>query len=242
MLTQSACLGPFCQMYAQPDLQRSTGSLCYVSLCSSTWTVKCWRITSSSLNWSVGRSSALILMMFSSVSLGGLCSLRSLLFTFPHGLFQPVPTVKFMSQLLKALSCWAPTTPQPLPKQDTLNSADREDVFYLSPYSTNQSCKKKSLISSPQTVVTVFSLSLSDRQRMVIFGKVDSSFTHSTVDAALRITPISDARFRFVLSERAVKCFCINGSAVVSNFKSDHVLLSVLWERTSDTSPVAIWH
>lgn len=233
MLTHSACLGHIAVRWMHSQICRDPQDLfilCYVPLCSSTWTVKCWRIVSSGLNWSVGRSSALVLVIFSSVSLGGLCSLRSLLFTFPHGLFQPVPTVKFMSQLLKALSCWAPTTPQPLPKQDTLNSADREEK------------KKKSLISSPHTVVTVFSLSLSDCQRMVIFGEVDSSFTRSTVDAALRITPISDLRFQLVLSERAVKCFCINGSAVVSNFKSDHALPSVLWERTSDTSPVAIWH
>lgn len=53
---------------------------------------------------------------------------KGLCFTFPHGLFQPACTVKFMSQLLKALSCWAlatdahPPTPNPH-RLDRLGSA-----------------------------------------------------------------------------------------------------------------------
>lgn len=41
---------------------------------------------------------------------GGLLLFKKPHFTFPHGLFQPGWNVKFMSQLLRALSCWALTT------------------------------------------------------------------------------------------------------------------------------------
>lgn len=56
-----------------------------------------------------------LLIIFSSVAHDGLVLLKSLCFTFPHDLFQPAFTVKFMSQLLKAVPCWVLTTDTPLP-------------------------------------------------------------------------------------------------------------------------------
>lgn len=45
--------------------------------------------------------------------------------TFPHGLFQTTWPVKFMSQLLKAPSCWVPTTaPQQTPASPSLFTHD----------------------------------------------------------------------------------------------------------------------
>lgn len=75
-----------------------------------------------------------LLIIFSSVAHDGLVLLKSLCFTFPHDLFQPAFTVKFMSQLLKAVPCWVLTTdtpPSSLPDIPDQTGSAQPRCYYL---------------------------------------------------------------------------------------------------------------